>query len=60
MGVVTEREGGKEGGRGIPLIYIENDVTQVKVGGESSGFWKYGARCLGKRSVGRSVGYVMS
>ena len=33
----AEREGGKrERGGGIPLIYMENDVTQVKVGGEPS------------------------
>jgi hypothetical protein len=38
-----EREGGKRGGRGVPLIYMENDVTQVKVVGEPSGFWDYGA-----------------
>jgi hypothetical protein len=30
--VVAERERG----RGILLIYMENDVTQVKVGGEPS------------------------
>jgi hypothetical protein len=27
-------------GEGIPLIYRENDVTQVKVGGEPSRFWE--------------------
>jgi hypothetical protein len=32
--VVAEREGEKERGeRGIPLIYMENDVMQVKMGG---------------------------
>ena len=45
--VVAEREGGKrEGGRGIHLIFMDNDITQVKVGGEPSGFWKYGGHCL--------------
>ena len=39
---------------------IGDDVTQVKVGSEPSGFWEYGARCLGKRSVGCAVAYVMS
>jgi hypothetical protein len=30
--VAAEREGGKrERGRGIPLIYMENDVRQIKV-----------------------------
>jgi hypothetical protein len=24
---------------GVLLIYMENDVTQVRVGGEPSGFW---------------------
>ena len=42
------------------IIYMENGVTQVKVGGEPSGFWEYGACCLGNRSAGRSVAYVMS
>jgi hypothetical protein len=35
-----------------------NDVTQVKVGGEPSGFWEYGGCCLGNGSVGPT--YVMS
>ena len=35
-----------------------DDVTQVKVGGEPSGFWEYGGCCLGNRSVGPT--YVMS
>ena len=43
----------KEGGRGTLLIYIENYVTQVRVGGEPNGFWEYGGRCLGNRSAGR-------
>ena len=42
------------------LIYTENDIMQVKVGGEPSGFWEYGSCCLGNRSVGCSVAYVMS
>ena len=32
-------EGKKERGTGVPLIYMENDVTQVRVGGEPSEFW---------------------
>jgi hypothetical protein len=35
-----------------------DDVTQIKVGGESSGFWEYGGCCLGNRSAGPT--YVMS
>jgi hypothetical protein len=31
---------------------MEDDVTQVKVGGEPSGRWEYGACCLGNRSAG--------
>ena len=58
--VPTEREEGKGRGRVIPLIYMENDVTQVKVGGEPSGFWEYGSCCLGNKSVGHTVTYVMS
>ena len=54
--VVAERERG----RGILLIYMENDVTQVKVGGEPSVFWEQGSYCLDKRSVGCTVAYVMS
>jgi hypothetical protein len=51
--VAVERKGGKrEGGN------MDNDVTQVKVGGEPSGFWEYGGHCLGNRSVGPT--YVMS
>ena len=57
----AEREGGKkERGTGVPLIYMENDVTQVKVGGEPSRFWEYGACCLGNRCVGPTVAYAMS
>ena len=29
--------------------------VQVKVGGEPNGFWEYGGRCLGNRSVGCDV-----
>ena len=42
----------------MPLICVDNDVTQVKVGGEPSGFWEYHDYCLGNRSVGPA--YVMS
>lgn len=38
---------------GVLLIYMENDTTQVKVGGKSSGCWEYGVCCLGNRSAGR-------
>jgi hypothetical protein len=47
-----KEEGGRERGRCILLIYTENEVTQVKVGGEPNGFWEYAA--------GRAVTYVMS
>ena len=57
---MVERGEGKERGRGVPLIYMENDIMQVKVRGEPSGFWKYGSCCLGNRSVGCAVTYVMS
>jgi hypothetical protein len=51
--VVAEREEGeRERGRGV-LVYMENDVTQVKVGGKPSGYWEYGACCLGDWSAGR-------
>ena len=39
---------------------MDNDITQVKVGGEPSGFWEYGGRCLG--SIGNlvfSTGHVL-
>jgi hypothetical protein len=52
-----KRRGEKREREGVPLIYMENDITQVKVGGEPSGFWEYGACCLGKRSADA---YVMS
>jgi hypothetical protein len=31
---------------------MENDLTQVKVGGESNGCWEYDACCLGNWSAG--------
>ena len=34
-----EREKEREQGGGVLLIYMENDITQVRVGGERSGFW---------------------
>jgi hypothetical protein len=41
--VAAEREEGeereRERGRTVLLIYMENDIMLVKVGGESSGFW---------------------
>ena len=37
---------------------MSDDVTQVKVGDEPSGFWEYGSCCLGNRSAGPA--YVMS
>jgi hypothetical protein len=49
--VVAEREEG-ERGRGVLLIYMENDVIQIKVGGESSECWEYGACCLDNQSAG--------
>ena len=55
--VLLRRETERERGRGIPLIYMENDV---KMEGELNGFWKYGGHCLDNRSVGRAVAYVMS
>ena len=38
-------------GRGS--LYRGNDVIQLKVGGEPSGFWEYGDCCLGNQSAGR-------
>ena len=53
------RGGGKRSGTYLSIyIYTCNDVRQVKVGGEPSGFWEYGGCCLGNRSVGPA--YVMS
>ena len=34
-----ERERERERGGGDLLIYMESDITQVRVGGEPSGFW---------------------
>ena len=60
-GIWQQKEKGKKReGRGVPLIYMENDVMQVKVGGEPSVFWEHGSLHLGNSSVGRSVTYVMS
>jgi hypothetical protein len=59
--VVAEREGGKrerEIRGGAFFMYMGNDITQVKVGGEPSGFWEYSGCCLGNRSAGPT--YVMS
>ena len=59
--VVADREEGEKKERGgVPLIYMENDVIQVKVGGEPSVFWEHGSFHLGNSSVGRSITYVMS
>uniref|UniRef100_A0A0V1KHD1 Uncharacterized protein n=1 Tax=Trichinella nativa TaxID=6335 RepID=A0A0V1KHD1_9BILA len=35
-------------------------MEEVKVGGEPSGCWEYGACCLGNQSAGWAVTYVMS
>ena len=51
-----EREKERLGG-GLSLC-IGDNVTQVKVGSEPSGFWEYGGCCLGNRSVGPA--YVLS
>ena len=53
--MAAERKGGKRG-RGLSL-YMGDDITQVKVGGESSGVREYGGCCLGNRSAGSA--YVM-
>ena len=56
-----KRRGKRERGRGVPLIYMEYDgIMQEKAGGEPSGFWEYDSCCLGNRSVGFTVAYVMS
>ena len=56
----TEKRGKRKRGRGVPLIYMENDVIQVKVGGEPSVFWEHVSLHLGNSSVGLSVTYVIS
>ena len=58
--VVAEREGGREREirGGAFFMYMGNDITQVKVGGEPSGFWEYSGYCLDNRSAGPA--YVMS
>ena len=40
------------------FIYIGNDIIQVKVGGEPSGFWEYGDYCFANGSAGPT--YVVS
>jgi hypothetical protein len=35
---------------------MENDVIQVKVGGEPSVFWKHGSLHLGNSSIGIAIG----
>jgi hypothetical protein len=47
-----KRRGGERGRERRSLIYIENDITQVKVGGEPSACWEFGACCLGNQSAG--------
>ena len=60
--VVVERERGEEReGEGGAFLYICMVMwSQVKVGGEPNGFWKYGGRCLGNRCAGCAVAYVTS
>ena len=58
--MVAGREAGKEREGGAFPLFVWKMVTQVKVGGEPSGFWEYGYCCLGNRSVGRTVTHVMS
>lgn len=38
--------------KGLPFIWVVTNSLQVKVGGEPSGRWEYGACCLGNRSAG--------
>ena len=60
-GIWQQKEKGKKReGRGVPLIYMENDIMQVKVGGEPSGFWEYSSCCPDNRSVGCTVASVIS
>ena len=47
-----EKRGREREGGGV-LIHMEKDVTQVKVGGEPSRCWEYGASCRGNQSAGR-------
>ena len=58
--VADREEGEKKEREGVPLIYMENDVIQVKVGGEPSVFWEHVSLHLGNSSVGLSVTYVIS
>ena len=48
-----KRRGEERVGRGVLSIYMENYI-KVKVGGEPSGCWEYGACHLGNWSAGRS------
>jgi hypothetical protein len=57
--VVEGEEGKRERGRGVLLIYMEKFVTQVKVGGEPSGCWKYGTCCLGNQSAGLELSVML-
>lgn len=41
-----ERERERERSKGAFSLYVGDDVTQVKVGGELSGFWEYCGYCL--------------
>ena len=50
-GEERERSGGLS-------LYMGDDVTQVKVGGEPSGFWEYGGCCLDHSCA--DPAYVMS
>lgn len=54
--VVVER--GKERDQGGLSLYMGDDVTQVNVEGEPSGFWEYDGCCQGNSFVGPA--YVMS
>jgi hypothetical protein len=59
--MAVEREGGRERSGGLSSYMADDmggDITQVKVGGEPSGFWEYGGCCLGYRSAGPT--YMMS
>ena len=40
---------------GDSSLHMGDDITQVKVGGEPSGFWEYGGCCLGNRCSGHTV-----
>jgi hypothetical protein len=57
--VAEREEGEREWWRDVLLIYIENDATQVKVGGEPSECWEFGACCLSNRSEGRRSHFLL-